>query len=61
LQYQDSCIMAECMRRLCELNVVPVSLHDSIRVQSRHADVAESIMREASVATCGVEIPVKRM
>ncbi|URF03837.1 hypothetical protein [Cupriavidus campinensis] len=60
LQYQDSCIMAECMRRLCELNIVPVSLHDSIRVQSRYADVVESIMREASVAICGVEIPVKR-
>jgi hypothetical protein len=60
LQYQDSCIMAECMSRLTELNVVPVSLHDSIRVESRYADVAEAIMRETSLSICGVEIPVKR-
>ncbi|AZG13240.1 hypothetical protein [Cupriavidus pauculus] len=60
LQYQDSCVMAECMRRLCELNIVPVSLHDSIRVQNRHADTVESIMREASFAICAVDIPVRR-
>lgn len=60
LQFQDGCIMDECMRRLCELNIVPISLHDSIRVQTEHADEVERIMQEVSLELCGVIIPVKR-
>lgn len=60
LQHQESQIIHLCLKRLLELRIAPICVHDSIRVQKQHADLVMQIMKERSHESCGYELAVER-
>lgn len=46
LQYLDSQIMSNILRRLQEQNIVGIPIHDSVIVPQRHEETAKTLMRE---------------
>lgn len=59
LMFTESRILVKTLLDLLDLNIVALPIHDGIMVQRSSQDQSLDVMRKASAAVTGVELPVK--